>query len=78
MMISSKMAPKPYIETLISKISKHWSCKSSYYNLSYWYVDIENINPLSLKYHIEPALVLTLLEGEVLTRVAPVLKPETW
>ena len=35
MMICPKMAPKPYIETLISKISKHRYWNSSYRNPSY-------------------------------------------
>ena len=56
------MAPKPYIKTLISKISRHWYWKSSYCNSSYWNMDSENIippnhiEPKSLKFHIEPAV----------------------
>ena len=45
MIISPKMAPKPYIETLISKISKHWYWKSSNRNSSYRYIDSLNIDP---------------------------------
>ena len=62
MIISTQIALKLYIETLISKISKHWYCQSSYRDSSYWNKDIENIEPpnniepISLKFHIEPAL----------------------
>ena len=63
MKISTKLAPKPSIETLTSKISKHCYWKSSYRNSSYWNIDIKNIyspnhiEPISLKFHIEPALI---------------------
>ena len=61
MIMSTKMASKPYMETLVSKISKHWYWKSSYRN-SYRNIDIENsklpnhIKPKSLKFHIDSAL----------------------
>ena len=42
------MAPKPCIETLISK---HWYWKPSYQSLSYPNIDIENIKHAN---HIEP------------------------
>ena len=61
--ISTKMAPKIHIETLMQKISKHWYWKSSYLNLSYGNINIENIEslnhikPIRLKFHIEPTLL---------------------
>ena len=45
MIITTKMAPKPYTKMLVSKISKHWYQKSSYCNSSYRYISIENIEP---------------------------------
>ena len=62
MTIFTQIALKPYIETLISKISKHWYWQSSYRDSSHWNNDIKiiehpnNIEPISLKFHIEPAL----------------------
>ena len=53
MVISTKMAPKPYIETLISMISIHSYSKLSYHNSSYWNIDIWNIK---LPNHIEPKM----------------------
>ena len=53
------MAPKPLIETPMSKISKHWYWKSSYC-CSFWIIDIKNIEPESLKFHIGPVLICTL------------------
>ena len=61
--ISPKMAPKPYIEKLISKVLKHRYSKSSYRNSSYQNIDIKNIEPpnhmepKSLKFHIKPSLM---------------------
>ena len=62
MIISTTVAPKPYVETQISKISKHCELKSSYCNSPYRNIDIKDIEPanyikpLSLSFHIEPAL----------------------
>ena len=63
MMISPKMASKPYIKTQILNTSKHWYWKSSNRNSSQRNIDIENIlppnhvEPKSLKFYFEPALV---------------------
>ena len=53
MKIYPKMAPKPYIETMRLKISKHWYWKLSYRN-SYQNIDIEpqnHIKQKSLKFY---------------------------
>ena len=63
MIIPTKMALRPYIETLISIISKQWCPKSSYHNSSYYIENIVHLNhikPRSLKFHIEPAVACGL------------------
>ena len=62
---SNKIAIEPYICALITKISKSWHWKSSYYNWSYQ--NPENIGPptiknLTRKFHIEPALLWASLQ----------------
>ena len=59
MIISTKVALKPYIEMLVSKISIYWYWKSSYHNSSYQYRKYWTSKPTKLKsheFHMKPAL----------------------